>query len=82
MVKKKRKNFGLRGRGGSSLRKRYMRIMTSVRSKHKCPSCGSVSVKRLSVGVWNCRKCGYKFAGGAWQPETKLGKTSQRIRTQ
>ncbi|MCW4049389.1 MAG: 50S ribosomal protein L37ae [Candidatus Bathyarchaeota archaeon] len=79
--KKKRLNVGLRGRGGSTLRKRYGRIVTTVRASHHCPSCASQSVKRVSVGLWNCGKCGYKFAGGAYVPSTKLGQTSQRIRT-
>jgi large subunit ribosomal protein L37Ae len=82
MPKKKRKNYGLRERGGATLRKRYGRIMASVKAYHKCPSCASLSVKRVSVGIWNSRKCGYKFAGGAYQPSTKLGQTSQRIRAQ
>ena len=82
MPKKRRKNYGLRVRGGATLRKRYGRIMASVKAYHKCPSCASLSVKRVSVGIWNCNKCGYKFAGGAYQPATKLGQASQRIRVQ
>jgi ribosomal protein L37AE/L43A len=53
MPKKKRKSYGLRGRGGASLRKRYGRIMASLKTYHKCPSCASPSVKRVSVGIWN-----------------------------
>ncbi|MBN2334621.1 50S ribosomal protein L37ae [Candidatus Bathyarchaeota archaeon] len=79
---KKRKNAGLRVRGGASLRKRYSRIMATARATHKCPSCASPSVKRVSVGIWNCKKCGYKFAGGAYTPSTKLGQASHRIRVQ
>jgi large subunit ribosomal protein L37Ae len=82
MPKKKRKSYGLRGRGGASLRKRYGRIMASLKTYHKCPSCASPSVKRVSVGIWNCRKCGFKYAGGAYQPSTKLGQASFRIRGQ
>ena len=82
MAKKKRKNIGLRGRGGATLRKRYGRIMDSLHTYHNCPSCASSSVKRVSVGLWGCRKCGYTFAGGAYTPSTKVGQASRRIRTQ
>jgi large subunit ribosomal protein L37Ae len=80
MARKKRKNIGLRGRGGATLRRRYERIMNSLNTYHRCPSCASLSVKRESVGLWGCRKCGYTFAGGAYVPSTKLGQTSRRIR--
>jgi Ribosomal L37ae protein family len=36
------------------------------------------TVKRWSVGVWHCRKCGLKFAGGAYAPTTKLGEIAAR----
>jgi len=82
MAKNKRINVGLRGRGGSTLSKRYGRIMISLKAYHKCPSCASKSVKRKSVGLWGCKKCGHTFAGGAYQPSTKLGQAAHRIRVQ
>ena len=82
MARKKRKDIGMRTRGGATLRKRYGRIMDTVKAYHRCPSCGSISVRRVSVGIWNCRKCGYKFAGGAYVPSTKLGQAAHRIRVQ
>jgi large subunit ribosomal protein L37Ae len=80
MAKKKRKNRGQKGRGGATMRKRYGRIMDSLHTYHKCPSCASLRVKRESVGLWMCRKCGHTFAGGAYTPSTKIGQASRRIR--
>jgi large subunit ribosomal protein L37Ae len=82
MAKKKRKNIGLRVRGGATLRKRYSRVMDSLNVYHRCPNCASVKVKRESVGLWECRKCGHRFAGGAYTPSTKVGQASRRIRVQ
>ncbi len=79
---KKKKTFGLRlrTRGGTSVRKQWTRITMAKRSKHKCPRCSIPAVKRDSVGVWECSKCGYRFAGGAYMPSTRIGQASQRIR--
>jgi large subunit ribosomal protein L37Ae len=82
MARKKRKDIGLRTRGGATLRKRYIRIMDSLNRYHKCPSCASIRVKRESVGLWECRKCGHRYAGGAYTPSTKVGQASKRIRAQ
>ncbi|MCD6480429.1 50S ribosomal protein L37ae [Candidatus Bathyarchaeota archaeon] len=73
-------SFGprLRTRGGATLRKRWTRVVSTLRRPHKCPRCSAMKVKRLSVGIWRCRKCGFTFAGGAYQPQTKLGKLAAR----
>jgi len=82
MIKRRKKSYGLRlrTRGGASLRKRWTRVVSSMRAPHKCPNCTSRSVRRESIGIWSCVKCGYRFAGGAYQPATKLGQTSMRAR--
>jgi large subunit ribosomal protein L37Ae len=69
---------GLGTRYGSTVRKRYVKVITERKKPHRCPQCGFMRVKRESVGVWKCRKCGYTFAGGAYTPVTKLGVVAKR----
>ena len=69
---------GLGPRYGSTIRKRYIKVMTEMKKPHRCPSCGLPRVKRESVGIWTCRKCGLKFTGGAYTPTTKLGAIAKR----
>ncbi len=69
---------GLGVRYGSTVRKRYIKVITELKKPHRCSQCGFTRVKRVSVGVWQCGKCGYKFAGGAYTPVTKLGVVARR----
>ena len=69
-------SFG--ARYGTVARKRYSTIMTELRAPHECPQCHIAAVRRLSVGVWSCERCGFKFAGGAYAPTTKLGEIAER----
>lgn len=70
---------GLGPRYGATVRKRYIKIVTEMKKEHKCPQCGFKRVKRVSVGVWKCRKCSLTFAGGAYTPTTKLGAVAKRV---
>ena len=69
---------GLGPRYGSTVRKRYTKIMKEMKKPHKCPQCGFSRVKRESVGIWKCRKCGLTYTGGAYTPITKLGIVAKR----
>ncbi|TRO50788.1 50S ribosomal protein L37ae [Candidatus Bathyarchaeota archaeon] len=69
---------GLGTRYGATLRKRYVKVLTEAKQTHKCPQCSAVAVKRESVGVWHCKKCGVTFSGGAYTPVTKLGVVAKR----
>jgi len=69
-------SFG--ARYGTVARKRYSTIMTEMKAPHECPQCHINTVKRLSVGIWLCGTCGFKFAGGAYSPRTKLGEVAER----
>ncbi len=65
------KRFG--ARYGSRLRKKVEEIELDQRGRHFCSNCGRRAVRRVSVGVWQCGKCGYKFAAGAWSPRLAQG---------
>ncbi len=65
-------------RYGVTIRKRVARIEAEMKARYSCKRCGSRSVKRVSVGIWRCRKCGFTFAGGAYSPSTKLGRVAAR----
>jgi large subunit ribosomal protein L37Ae len=69
---------GLGVRYGSTVRKRYIKVITELKKPHRCPQCGFTRVKRESVGIWKCKKCEYTFAGGAYTPVTKLGVVAKR----
>lgn len=69
---------GLEARYGATVRKRYIEVVSGLKREHKCPQCGSTSVRRQSVGVWRCRKCDVVFTGGAYAPATKLGEVAKR----
>ena len=50
----------------SQLKEKFALIEIQQRSKHKCPSCNKISVKRIAAGIWHCLKCKIKFAGKAY----------------
>jgi len=78
MVRKTGLGGGFGARYGTLVRRRYIDVVTGLRQKHECPRCRFRTVKRRSVGVWLCKKCGYKIAGGAYIPSTKLGQIAAR----
>jgi len=82
MGKKRMKKIGstrgFEARYGATVRKRYIAAIAGLKKAHDCPKCGSTSVRRQSVGVWKCRKCGTVFTGGAYMPTTKLGEIAKR----
>lgn len=65
-------------RYGVRVRDRIRKIENLMKQKHKCPSCNTRTVKRVSTGIWSCRKCGYTFTGGAYLPVTGAGKEKGR----
>lgn len=56
--------FGVRY--GRKLRKRVNEIESKQKGRNKCPFCNKLGVQRLAKGIYQCRKCGSKFAGKAY----------------
>jgi len=66
-------------RYGSSIRKQIKKIEISQHRTFFCKFCGKKKIKRISIGIWNCKKCNKTFAGGAWELQTEAGFLSQNI---
>ena len=65
-------------RYGVKARTRIRNVEIIQKAKHICPSCGHKKVKRVSTSIWQCKKCGVKFAGGAYYPKTESGQNVER----
>jgi large subunit ribosomal protein L37Ae len=64
---KKVKNTGWMGaRYGIRIRRRVLEIDRARLADAACPRCSTVTVRRLSSGVFECRRCATQFASGAY----------------
>jgi large subunit ribosomal protein L37Ae len=75
---RKKESGALGVKYGFSLRERYMHVLKRRRARYSCPRCSTGVLKRIGVGIWSCRKCNYTFAGGAYEPFTKMGEAAAR----
>jgi len=66
LAKKKGYLKGLGARYGIKIRKKYSIVHRVLKSKRKCPECGSLRFGRQDVGIWSCKKCEFKIAGLAY----------------
>ncbi len=64
---KKSKSAGRFGaRYGKKARADIVSIEEKQRKKQRCPFCGKLGAKRISKGIWQCKKCNKKFAAEAY----------------
>ncbi len=69
MATKKVKSAGRFGaRYGKRIRQLVVDIEQKQKAKHQCPYCSKYSIKRLAVGIFQCKKCDAKFTGKAYYP--------------
>ena len=66
MAKKKSTLKGLGAKYGIKHRKQFTQVHHILKSKRRCPECGSEKFGREAVGIWKCKKCGFKIAGTAY----------------
>tara|TARA_B100001750_G_scaffold165060_1_gene133638 strand:+ start:158 stop:385 length:228 start_codon:yes stop_codon:yes gene_type:complete len=66
LAKKKTVLKGLGARYGIKPRKQFSKVHKLLKSKRRCPECGSLKFGRENVGIWHCKKCGFKIAGSAY----------------
>lgn len=77
-MRRRKPPHGFGARYGRTLRKRLAEVEADLKKKHYCQNCGAKAVKRLSVGLWKCSKCGFTFSGGAYSPSSKIGEVAKR----
>ena len=74
-MSKRTEKAGTAGRFGARygvvVRNRVKAIEAHEKAKHECPNCHHMNVKRVSAGIWQCSRCGNKFAAGADSPKIK-----------
>lgn len=81
-MSKKKRRTGSAGRFGARYgrisRRRVAEIEEEMRDDHVCPECGEPRVDRDGTGIWECSRCGYRFTGGTYRPETPAGRGVRR----
>ncbi|MDH5703511.1 MAG: 50S ribosomal protein L37ae [Aigarchaeota archaeon] len=59
-------------RYGATLRKKALGIEKRYKATYTCQQCGRPTVRKRNIGVWQCSKCGYTFAGAAYSPSISV----------
>ena len=82
-MSKRTKKVGTSGRFqaryGVRSRTRIREVEALQKAKQVCPSCGQKAVHRISTSIWECKKCGNTFAGGAYMPKTEAGQNFEKL---
>ncbi|MDI6917536.1 MAG: 50S ribosomal protein L37ae [Thermoplasmatales archaeon] len=75
-MSKKTKKLGISAKFGArygvSVKSQINAVEAKTKEKYHCPKCNYKSVRRVGSGIWECRRCGLKFTGGAYTPVTQI----------
>ncbi len=63
------KRFG--PRYGGTVKEKLYKVEKQSRATYKCPYCHKEKVRKQSLGIWSCKKCGAKFTGKAYSVPKK-----------
>ncbi len=69
------KRFGVRY--GRRVKETFGKIEKAGRETSLCPLCRRMRVKRLAAGIWSCKKCNVKMAGGAYSVSKMAKETAE-----
>ena len=67
----KNKKIGAAGRFGAGygrIKQKLIDVEAKQRKKQDCPFCKGTA-KRVEKGIWECKKCSKRFAGGIFHLE-------------
>ncbi len=53
-------------RYGIRIRRRVLEIDRSAGKRAPCPRCSTVTLARVASGIYECRRCGTRFASNAY----------------
>ena len=66
MVKKTGSAGRFGPRYGKTIRQKIANVEKKQRLKQPCPYCKKTAVKRISMGIFVCKRCDSKFTAGAY----------------
>ena len=69
-TKKARASGRFGARYGKRAKDKLVKVEDKQRVKQDCPFCKRPGVKRVANGIWDCKKCGKKFASNTYHLKT------------
>jgi large subunit ribosomal protein L37Ae len=69
-------------RYGVGIKKRVLAVENKNKQPANCSFCGFPKIKRIAPGLYFCNKCEAKFTGGAYETQTLVGKTINKMVSQ